>query len=69
MADITMCKGVGCPMKEQCYRYTAIPDEIAQSYLVNPPLKVAFDGTLSKCEMFWGDRNQEIIDLLKKIFK
>ena len=29
--DITMCTTKYCPVKEKCYRYTAIPDRI-QSY-------------------------------------
>jgi hypothetical protein len=24
MADISKCKGIGCPVKKQCYRFTAI---------------------------------------------
>ena len=24
MADITKCDGVGCPLKETCYRFTAV---------------------------------------------
>jgi hypothetical protein len=31
MADITMCKNETCPMKNRCYRYTAIPSDY-QSY-------------------------------------
>ena len=27
-----MCNGVNCPVKEDCYRYTAEPDEFWQSY-------------------------------------
>ena len=32
MADIAMCFGKDCPMKLQCYRFTAVPNEYAQSY-------------------------------------
>jgi hypothetical protein len=39
MADITMCKGNYCPLKESCYRYTAKPNEYRQSYFVNAPVK------------------------------
>jgi hypothetical protein len=49
MADITKCKGDGCPIKEKCYRFTAIADEY-QSYFGNPPIK---DG---KCDMYWEAR-------------
>ena len=33
-----MCKGTDCPMKESCYRFTAIPDEFWQSYFTEVPL-------------------------------
>jgi hypothetical protein len=32
MADITMCPGTGCPLREQCYRYMAEPNELRQSW-------------------------------------
>jgi hypothetical protein len=32
MADITMCTGTGCPLREQCYRYMAEPSEHWQSF-------------------------------------
>lgn len=32
MADITMCTGTGCPLREKCYRYTATPNEYRQSF-------------------------------------
>ena len=32
MADITMCVGTGCPLRETCYRYTAEPNEYRQSF-------------------------------------
>ena len=47
MPDITMCRGEGCPLKETCYRYTAVPDEYWQSYFVEVPVK---DG---ECEYYW----------------
>lgn len=49
MTDITKCKGIGCPQKENCYRFTATADEY-QSYFVESPIK---DG---KCDMYWGAR-------------
>lgn len=58
--DITKCKGDGCPVKESCYRFTAKAD-VYQSYFVDIPLK---DG---ECDMFWGDKTQEIYDQLKEI--
>lgn len=40
MADITMCSGSGCPARNNCYRFTAEPNEFRQSYF----LKVPFNG-------------------------
>jgi len=31
--DITLCKGKGCPVRENCYRYKAKPSDY-QSYFV-----------------------------------
>lgn len=31
MADITMCHGRGCPLREDCWRYKATPTSI-QAY-------------------------------------
>ena len=35
--DITMCMTENCPMKDKCYRYTAIPERI-QSYSLFGPV-------------------------------
>lgn len=32
MADITMCQGIVCDMRNDCYRYRAIPSEAGQSW-------------------------------------
>jgi hypothetical protein len=42
MADITMCTGirhdgVRCPMRDKCYRFTAPPGPVVQSWLVGAP--------------------------------
>lgn len=39
MPDITMCSGGDCPLKETCYRYKAIPNELRQSFFSHPPYK------------------------------
>ena len=46
MADITMCSGERCPLKQICYRHTAKPSE-QQSYFAQSPV---LGGT---CEYFW----------------
>lgn len=48
MADITMCDGINCPLRETCYRFKAKPDKYGQSYFVKVP--VDNDG---KCEFYW----------------
>lgn len=70
MADITKCKGEGCPAKESCYRYTAIADEYWQYYLVECPYEI-IEQTESyikvKCDMYWGESQTSIYDNLKCI--
>ena len=39
MADIKKCKGTNCPIKQNCYRYTAKEDEFYQAYFDVPPIK------------------------------
>ena len=39
MADITMCKGTDCILKEKCYRYTTTLNELMQSYFVEVPIE------------------------------
>lgn len=54
MSDITKCSGVGCPVKDKCYRFTATTSKFLQSYFVEVPYK---DG---KCDMYWGDNAESI---------
>jgi hypothetical protein len=37
MADITKCSGDNCPIKENCYRFTAVENEYRQSYFIKIP--------------------------------
>lgn len=39
MADITMCKGEGCPNKDKCYRHLAPQNEYRQSWFVTSPIQ------------------------------
>jgi len=50
MADITMCSGKNCPLKDLCYRFTAKKSAFMQSFFVEPPIK---DG---KCEYYWSNK-------------
>jgi len=51
-ADIAMCEGKSCPLKDNCYRHLAIENEFRQSYFAEPPFK---DG---ECEYFWPIKRQ-----------
>lgn len=61
MADITKCFGRECPIKESCYRFTALADNICQSYFAESPIK---DG---KCDMYWGVQNEYTMKQMKDI--
>ena len=50
MADIAMCNGNNCPMKDNCYRHTATPNERWQT-MISPPINLE---TL-KCNSFWDN--------------
>lgn len=39
MPDISMCNGIDCHLKENCYRYKAIPEDLGQSYFCDAPIK------------------------------
>ena len=51
MADIAMCNGINCPMKKDCYRHTATPNERWQTMISEP---IDLD-TLS-CSYFWDNK-------------
>ncbi len=54
MADITMCKGIGCEAKTTCYRFTANPNEYRQSYFMQSP--IVNDG----CEYYINHNNLKL---------
>ena len=56
MADITMCSGQDCPVKEECYRFTALKCAYRQSYFAETPGKTE-DGKFT-CEMYWDDNKE-----------
>ena len=68
MADITKCKGIGCPIKDDCYRYTAKDSGFMQSWFldnnVGEKTKKSF-----KSEYYWGDNAQRIWNELSNIMK
>ena len=40
MPDISMCKNTTCPLRKDCYRFTAIPTPYRQSYSFYKPENV-----------------------------
>lgn len=59
MSDITKCKGNNCPVKENCYRFTAPADEFMQSYFVESPGEHHEDGKFT-CNNYWGENADKI---------
>lgn len=53
MTDISKCKGKGCPIRKECYRYTCEADKRHQSYFMLSPYK---DGD---CKYFIPDKLKE----------
>ena len=54
MADITMCNGEGCNMKETCYRYKAPVNEYRQAYYSEIPHKDKVDEDNNTiCSEYW----------------
>lgn len=69
MSDITKCKGTGCPIKENCYRFTTKEHDISQSWFTEIPGKwTEEDGAPTfDCEMFWGEQSEFIMNKLNLI--
>lgn len=59
MPDITMCKDDRCPFNRDCFRFTAKPDEYAQSYFTDSPLNVK----KGKCKYFMARLLERDVDL------
>ena len=65
MSDITKCHGFDCPVKENCKRFTAKHNEIWQAYFLDPPHTLT--DNVFKCDMFWGDKSEAIMQQLMGI--
>ena len=48
MADITMCGNKTCSKREDCYRFTAPPNEWIQSYFYPDPTPTLHIGALGE---------------------
>jgi len=57
--DITMCKGAGCPVRENCYRYKAEPSEYQSYFVEDFPCKNARDNQFGQYFYFWDNRDEE----------
>ncbi len=55
MADITMCGNESCPIKMNCYRYTATPNEYQSYFMGMPLLKEDQQG----CVEFWDNKERK----------
>ena len=49
MADITMCEGNNCPLKETCKRYLSLVNQYSQSYYMEIP----YDFEKEECDQYW----------------
>lgn len=69
MPDITKCSYEECPLKKSCYRYTAKPWDLEQSYFAEPPYQIVkYDGKeYFNCDMFWGAQAEAIYKKLVEI--
>lgn len=52
MADITKCKGINCPIRDNCYRYTARDSGFYQSWFVDDNVGKIVDNKFS-CDVYW----------------
>lgn len=68
MSDITKCADQNCPWKDECYRFTFTPGDF-QLYFVGTPAEYDSESKFVKCEMYWGDRTNQIMDILESIFQ
>jgi hypothetical protein len=59
MTDIAKCKGMDCPVKERCYRFTAESDEFGQTYFMDIPGEFKPDGKFI-CDRYWGENPGEV---------
>ena len=54
MPDISMCANEDCPIKQSCYRYTAIANASYQSYA-----EFEYKNDKDKCDYFWQNWEKE----------
>ena len=52
MPDISMCNNGACPLRHNCYRYSAIPCPYIQSYS-HFEYNMGIEGNIT-CDAFWS---------------
>lgn len=57
MPDITMCQNDACPIKETCWRSTAVPTPERQTY-ANFQFSVDDQGQIT-CEYHWKNQGKK----------
>lgn len=60
MADITMCIGGGCSLRDKCYRFLAIPSKWQSQFAPKKTMDDRLD-----CEHFWPIEKKERKTLIK----
>ena len=58
LKDFTYCKDSDCKIKEHCFRFN---DQNPDEYFTESPR------TDNKCDMFWGEQQENIFDMLLNI--
>jgi hypothetical protein len=61
MADITCCKGNGCPKKHSCQRYLSANNAKWQSYFMAEP----YNPKTKTCEYYWHKVHQAKMTSIK----
>lgn len=64
--DITKCKGVDCPVKESCIRYTAKESKYLQSWFVDDNVG-KIENNRFTCDVYWGKNAENIFNELNDI--
>lgn len=57
MPDITMCEGGDCPYRLRCYRFTAKPSGLMQSWFMEPPYK----SDEKSCDYYWEAYEESVV--------
>lgn len=56
MPDISLCKGLNCPIKETCLRYLLKSNEHGQSYFIDPP----YNFEENECDYYLQEKHNDL---------